>query len=101
MGPARKIVTATAVVVLGPASGIVAGFLLAFLAMTPAWLRGNDAPGGGFVPIIGAALGLLASLVPTMIFALRILLRSSDSDSYQGATSAAPLTPGKEGGFSR
>jgi len=88
-----------AVLLFGPLLGILAGFLAACLAMGPAWLRGNDSPGGGFVPIVGAALGLLLALVPTVALALRILLRSPNPDSYQGTASAVPPAANKESGL--
>jgi hypothetical protein len=67
-----RFVKASFVLVLGPAAGTVIGLMVAGLLLPPD-PTGRGAPGDGFALFLGAGIGLMFSLVFSVVAAIHIL----------------------------
>ena len=71
-----KIIKVIAVIVIGPAVGLVLGFFFGTLFL-PSDATGHGAPGDGFLLILTGGVGFIVFFIGSALFAGRIWRRSS------------------------
>jgi len=83
-----KVVSATAILVVGPIIGVLIGLILALLALgsDPNFVPnlGHSAAGGGLLILLYVAFSLIIS-VPMSIFGAGLLLFGSRNEQFQEA----------------